>query len=208
MLEAFFAAGSRLIDTSPMYSSAERVLGEPFDRLVAAATPRLEPLAGLAAHPRHRDVEIGRRDTETDLAGIDLHAARILGRAQRFDRMDIAVVGFHGQTVLHRPERRLTVQIGDGAALARRIGVPVVFDLRAADVDFLTVGQYLQPSPKHHAVARFVPPAEFESLKHMAYGKGFLMVSASPLTRSSYCAGADFERLRRARQEKLAAAGR
>jgi anhydro-N-acetylmuramic acid kinase len=55
-------------------------------------------------------------------------------RAQRLDRKDIAVVGFHGQTVLHRPERRLTVQIGDGQALARRIGVPVVFDLRAADV--------------------------------------------------------------------------
>jgi anhydro-N-acetylmuramic acid kinase len=54
--------------------------------------------------------------------------------AQRIDRRDVAVVGFHGQTVLHRPERRLTVQIGDGEALARRIGVPVVFDLRAADV--------------------------------------------------------------------------
>jgi anhydro-N-acetylmuramic acid kinase len=55
-------------------------------------------------------------------------------RAHRIDRRDIAVVGFHGQTVLHRPERRLTVQIGDGAALARRIGIPVVHDLRAADV--------------------------------------------------------------------------
>jgi anhydro-N-acetylmuramic acid kinase len=55
-------------------------------------------------------------------------------RAHRLDRRDIGVVGFHGQTVLHRPERRLTVQIGDGAALARRIGVPVVYDLRAADV--------------------------------------------------------------------------
>ena len=55
-------------------------------------------------------------------------------RAHAIARRDIAVVGFHGQTVLHRPERRLTVQIGDGAALARRIGVPVVYDLRAADV--------------------------------------------------------------------------
>jgi anhydro-N-acetylmuramic acid kinase len=55
-------------------------------------------------------------------------------RAHRVDRKDVAVIGFHGQTVLHRPERRLTVQIGDGAALARRIGVPVVYDLRAADV--------------------------------------------------------------------------
>jgi lipoic acid synthetase len=81
----------------------------------------------------------------------------------------------------------------------------VMDDLRAADVDFLTIGQYLQPTPKHHAVARFVPPDEFEGLKRMALGKGFLMVSASPLTRSSYFAGDDFEKLRRARAAKLAA---
>src|SRR5262249_59227917 len=54
--------------------------------------------------------------------------------ANRVDRGDVAAIGFHGQTVLHRPERRLTVQVGDGAALARVLGVPVVFDLRAADV--------------------------------------------------------------------------
>jgi lipoic acid synthetase len=82
----------------------------------------------------------------------------------------------------------------------------VMDDLRAADVDFLTIGQYLQPSVKHHAVERFVPPAEFESLKHHAFGKGFLMVSASPLTRSSYFAGDDFAKLRDARAAKLAAA--
>ena len=81
----------------------------------------------------------------------------------------------------------------------------VMDDLRAADVDFLTIGQYLQPTPKHHAVARFVPPDEFEGLKRMALGKGFLMVSASPLTRSSYFAGDDFEKLRGARAAKLAA---
>jgi lipoic acid synthetase len=81
----------------------------------------------------------------------------------------------------------------------------VMDDLRAADVDFLTIGQYLQPTPKHHEVARFVPPDEFEGLKRMALGKGFLMVSASPLTRSSYFAGEDFEKLRRARAAKLAA---
>jgi lipoic acid synthetase len=81
----------------------------------------------------------------------------------------------------------------------------VMDDLRAANVDFLTIGQYLQPTPKHHAVARFVPPDEFEGLKRMALGKGFLMVSASPLTRSSYFAGDDFEKLRRARAAKLAA---
>jgi lipoic acid synthetase len=76
----------------------------------------------------------------------------------------------------------------------------VMDDLRAADVDFITVGQYLQPSPKHHEVMRFVPPDEFKSLETIAYAKGFLMVSASPLTRSSHHAGEDFARLKTARE--------
>jgi lipoyl synthase len=80
----------------------------------------------------------------------------------------------------------------------------VMDDLRAADVDFLTIGQYLQPTPKHHAVERFVPLEEFESYRKMAFGKGFLMVSASPLTRSSYFAGEDFAKLHAARAAKLA----
>jgi lipoyl synthase len=75
----------------------------------------------------------------------------------------------------------------------------VMDDLRSADVDFLTIGQYLQPSPKHHAVIRFVPPDEFETLATIAYAKGFSMVSASPLTRSSHHAGDDFARLKAAR---------
>jgi len=75
----------------------------------------------------------------------------------------------------------------------------VMDDLRAADVDFLTIGQYLQPSRKHHAVERFVPPAEFKALETVAYAKGFLMVQASPLTRSSHHAGEDFARLKAAR---------
>ena len=75
----------------------------------------------------------------------------------------------------------------------------VMDDLRAADVDFLTVGQYLQPSPKHHPVKRFVSPEEFKALATIAYGKGFAMVSASPLTRSSHHAGDDFARLKAAR---------
>ncbi len=75
----------------------------------------------------------------------------------------------------------------------------VMDDLRAADVDFLTVGQYLQPTPKHAALDRFWTPAEFEELANLARAKGFLMVSASPLTRSSYHAGDDFARLRAAR---------
>jgi lipoic acid synthetase len=75
----------------------------------------------------------------------------------------------------------------------------VMDDLRAADVDFLTVGQYLQPTRKHHRVERFMPPDEFDMLKRQALGKGFLHVSASPLTRSSHHAGEDFEKLRAAR---------
>ncbi len=75
----------------------------------------------------------------------------------------------------------------------------VMDDLRAADVDFLTIGQYLQPSRKHHAVMRFLPPDEFEALATIAYAKGFLLVSASPLTRSSHHAGEDFARLKAAR---------
>jgi lipoic acid synthetase len=66
-------------------------------------------------------------------------------------------------------------------------------------VDFLTIGQYLQPTRKHAAVDRFVEPAEFESYKSIAYSKGFLMVAASPLTRSSYHAGEDFAKLKAAR---------
>jgi lipoyl synthase len=75
----------------------------------------------------------------------------------------------------------------------------VMDDLRTAQVDFLTIGQYLQPTPKHHAVDRFVTPDEFETYRRQAQGKGFLMVSASPLTRSSYHAGDDFAQLKAAR---------
>ena len=81
----------------------------------------------------------------------------------------------------------------------------VMDDMRAADVDFLTIGQYLQPTPKHHRVDRYVTPEEFEAYEKAAFAKGFLMVSASPLTRSSYHAGDDFARLREARHRKLAA---
>ncbi|MEM8592201.1 MAG: lipoyl synthase [Pseudomonadota bacterium] len=78
-------------------------------------------------------------------------------------------------------------------------------DMRAADIDFLTIGQYLQPTPKHHGVDRFVTPEEFRSYEKRAFSKGFLMVSASPLTRSSYHAGDDFARLREARMHIIAA---
>ena len=93
----------------------------------------------------------------------------------------------------------IMVGLGEEAQAVRQ----VMDDMRAADVDFLTVGQYLQPTPKHHRVDRFVTPDEFKAYEKAAFGKGFLMVSATPLTRSSYHAGDDFARLRSARLEKL-----
>jgi lipoic acid synthetase len=75
-------------------------------------------------------------------------------------------------------------------------------DLRSADVDFLTIGQYLQPSRKHHPVLEFVTPDAFKAYETIAYAKGFLMVSSSPLTRSSHHAGEGFARLRAAREAK------
>jgi lipoic acid synthetase len=75
-------------------------------------------------------------------------------------------------------------------------------DLRSAEVDFLTIGQYLQPTRRHHPVIRFVAPDEFKAYETIAYAKGFLMVSASPLTRSSHHAGDDFARLKAAREAK------
>ena len=94
----------------------------------------------------------------------------------------------------------IMVGLGEDAPQVRQ----VMDDMRAADVDFLTIGQYLQPTPKHHAVDRFVTPEEFAAYEKAAFGKGFLMVSATPLTRSSYHAGDDFARLRAAREAKLA----
>jgi len=78
-------------------------------------------------------------------------------------------------------------------------------DLRSADVDFLTIGQYLQPTPKHHPVVRFVEPDEFASYATVGAAKGFLLVSSTPLTRSSHHAGEDFARLRAARLAQAAA---
>jgi lipoic acid synthetase len=86
-----------------------------------------------------------------------------------------------------------------GLGEARNEVLQVMDDLRAAAVDFLTIGQYLQPTRKHHEVVRFVPPEEFKAYETIALAKGFLMVSASPLTRSSHHAGEDFAQLRAAR---------
>jgi len=83
----------------------------------------------------------------------------------------------------------------------------VMDDLRAAKVDFITIGQYLQPTPRHARVERYVTPDEFEDYARMARAKGFLMVASSPLTRSSYHADRDFAELRKARAAQLAADG-
>ena len=117
------------------------------------------------------------------------HSLRLLDQAKRLDPALFTKSG-------------IMVGLGEDKAEV----LQVMDDLRAADVDFLTIGQYLQPTPKHHAVDRFVTPEEFRAYRSLALGKGFLFVSASPLTRSSYHAGEDFARLRAARAARLAAA--
>ena len=115
------------------------------------------------------------------------HSLRLL---QRVKQMDPSMFTKSGIMVGLGEDRQSVMQVMD--------------DMRAAGIDFLTIGQYLQPTPKHHKVDRFVTPEEFKAYETAAYGKGFLMVSATPLTRSSYHAGDDFARLRAARLAKLA----
>jgi len=81
--------------------------------------------------------------------------------------------------------------------------IQVMDDLRTANVDFLTVGQYLQPSPRHYPLQRYYKPHEFAELKNIALSKGFLLVASSPLTRSSYHADEDFKKLKSARDEQI-----
>jgi lipoic acid synthetase len=92
-----------------------------------------------------------------------------------------------------------------GLGESREEVLQVMDDLRSADVDFLTIGQYLQPTPKHHGVDRFLTPDEFDGYRRMAGGKGFLLVSSTPLTRSSYHADEDFKKLRAERRARDAA---
>src|SRR5499433_3011589 len=115
------------------------------------------------------------------------HSIRLLQRVKELDR---GMFTKSGIMVGLGEERNEILQVMD--------------DLRSADVDFLTIGQYLQPSRRHHPVVRYVPPDEFKAYETIAYAKGFLMVSSSPLTRSSHHAGEDFARLKAARDAKLA----
>ncbi len=118
------------------------------------------------------------------------HSIRLL---QRVKELDPTIFTKSGIMVGLGEERNEVLQLMD--------------DLRSANVDFITIGQYLAPSKKHHAVMKFVTPDEFKSYETVAYAKGFLMVAASPLTRSSHHAGDDFARLRAAREAQLARAG-
>ena len=115
------------------------------------------------------------------------HSIRLL---QRVKELDPTMFTKSGIMVGLGEERNEVLQLMD--------------DLRSADVDFLTIGQYLQPTRKHHPVIRFVPPEEFTSYATVARTKGFLLVSASPLTRSSHHAGEDFAALKAARLAKHA----
>ena len=114
------------------------------------------------------------------------HSVRLL---QRVKEIDPAIFTKSGIMVGLGEERHEVLQVMD--------------DLRSANVDFLTIGQYLQPTRKHHAVQRYITPDEFQGYEKVAYTKGFLMVSASPLTRSSHHAGEDFAKLKAAREAML-----
>jgi lipoyl synthase len=112
---------------------------------------------------------------------------------------------FHSLRLLQRVKERdpaLFTKSGImvGLGEAREQVLQVMDDMRSAQVDFITIGQYLQPTRKHAAIDRFVTPEEFKAYETIAYAKGFLMVASSPLTRSSHHAGEDFARLRQARQ--------
>jgi lipoic acid synthetase len=114
------------------------------------------------------------------------HSLRLLQRAKEIDPQIFTKSG---------------IMVGLGET--REEILQVMDDLRSADVDFLTIGQYLQPTRKHAEIDRYVPPEEFEALAQAARAKGFLLVAASPFTRSSYHAGDDFRRLRTARNRLL-----
>ncbi len=114
---------------------------------------------------------------------------------------------FHSLRLLERvkeldPQMFTKSGIMVGLGETREQVMQVMDDMRSAGIDFITIGQYLQPTRKHAAIDRFVTPDEFKSYETLAYSKGFLMVSSSPLTRSSHHAGDDFAKLRAARAAK------
>ena len=115
---------------------------------------------------------------------------------------------FHSLRLLERVKQRDPSQFTKSGLMVGLGETPeevmqVMDDMRSAKIDFLTIGQYLQPTRKHAPIDRFVTPEEFSTMEKIAFAKGFLMVSSSPLTRSSYHAGDDFARLRAARDTQL-----
>ncbi|MEI9902175.1 MAG: radical SAM protein, partial [Hyphomicrobium sp.] len=115
------------------------------------------------------------------------HSLRLLQRAKEIDAEVFTKSG---------------IMVGLGET--REEVMQVMDDMRSAGVDFLTIGQYLQPSPRHAAVQRFVTPAEFEALRQIGVAKGFALVASSPFTRSSYHAGDDFAKLQAQRRARKA----
>lgn len=160
---------------------------------IEVLTPDFRNKAGaleavVAARPdvyNHNLETVPRLYTEVRPGARYFHSLRLLDQVKR---LDAAMFTKSGIMVGLGEETREVLQVMD--------------DLRTAEVDFLTVGQYLQPTPRHHVVERFVSPDEFAELERLAYAKGFLKVSATPLTRSSYHAGDDFQMLRAAREAK------
>lgn len=144
----------------------------------------------VAAKPdvfNHNLETVPRLYTEVRPGARYFHSIRLLDKVKQIDPTIFTKSG-------------IMVGLGEG----REEVFQVMDDLRSADVDFLTIGQYLQPTAKHHPIDRFVTPDEFAEYEKRAYNKDFLVVSASPLTRSSYHADEDFQRLRKAREERLA----
>jgi len=175
----------------------ERLRETTPETTIEVLTPDFRNKAGaleavVAARPdvyNHNLETVPRLYTEIRPGARYYHSLRLLDRVKQ---QDPSMFTKSGIMVGLGEERREVLQVMD--------------DMRSAAVDFITIGQYLQPTPRHHEVMDFVTPDAFKEYERLAYAKGFLMVSATPLTRSSYLAGDDFEKLRAARRSKLARA--
>ncbi len=177
---AHFAAVVRAIRTAAPLTTVEILTPDFLRKPVAAAEAMID------AHPdvfNHNLETVPRLYLTIRPGARYYHSLRLLERVKERDPAQFTKSG-------------LMVGLGE----TREEVMQVMDDMRSAGVDFLTVGQYLQPTRKHAAVDRFVAPEEFAALEAIARAKGFLMVSASPLTRSSHHAGEDFARLKAARE--------
>ena len=176
----------------------ERLRETTPDTTIEVLTPDFRNKKGaleavIAAQPdvfNHNLETVPRLYTEVRPGARYFHSLRLLDQAKALDPTMFTKSG---------------IMVGLGEE--RREVLQVMDDLRSANVDFITIGQYLQPTPRHHEVIRFATPDEFKEYERLAYAKGFLMVSATPLTRSSYFAGNDFANLRTNRQALLAKRG-